>query len=65
MPGYVLHAAWPVLLVLLYALVTSVLSVLATYRDYGVRVHDIVLESRRRRQQYMDSVASLDGESED
>lgn len=56
MPGYVLHAAWPLLVALLYALVTSVLSVLAAHRNYAVRVHDVVIESRRQRQRYIDSL---------
>lgn len=51
-PGHVLNSVWPVLLVLLYVLATTVLSVLGAYMSYSTRVHDLVLDSKQRRRQH-------------
>ena len=51
-PPHVLNSVWPVLLVLLYVLATTVLRVLGSYMSYSTRVHDLVLDSKQRRQKY-------------
>lgn len=63
MSANVLHAAWPLLVLLLYALVTCVLSVLATHRSYAVGVHDVVRESKLKRAQYLRTLADRDEEA--
>jgi hypothetical protein len=63
MPDYVLYAAWPALALLLYLLVTCVLSVLAKHRYYAVSLHDVVRESKLKRNAYIKS--TMDSEDED
>jgi hypothetical protein len=63
----VLHDAWPILALLLVALVTSVLGVLGSYHVNAIRTHDLVRESKRRRLEYekalMEHRRGLDAEA--
>ena len=56
MPGSVFHSVWPVLAVLLYVLLTNVVKILSSHQNYAMRVHDLVLDSRQRRQTFMNAV---------
>ena len=52
------QSIWPVLAILAYFLITTVLRVLATHRYYSVTIHDRICESRNMRRQYLEN---LDG----
>ena len=56
-PSHVVHSVWPVLVVLLYVLVSSVLRTLAAHQRYAMTVHDLVLDSKVKRKSYDEAVA--------
>lgn len=56
----ILQSIWPILLALLYLLATSMLSVLASYRRHAIEVHNLLRESRRRRQAYLAGLRKQD-----
>jgi len=47
---------WPVLAILTYILVTTVLRVLAMHRRYWITLHDRICESRNMRRQYLKDI---------
>lgn len=64
-PTHVVYSVWPVLVVLLYVLVSNAIRVLAAHQRYAMSVHDLVLDSKLKRQTYAEAMAELDDEAEE
>jgi len=56
MPWSTFQSVWPVLAILIYILVTTVLRVLALHRNYWITLHNRICESRNMRRQYLEDL---------
>lgn len=54
----VIKTLWPLLALLGYILVTSVLAVLASAHQHEVQRHDLVRHARQRRLEYLKAMAA-------
>lgn len=47
------QSVWPILAILVYILITTVLRILAMHRHYWITLHNHICESRNMRRQYL------------